>query len=197
MAEDTPKSTKTTERVHDPSPDRYRYLADIFYRFANNKISLADIARIPRRNLQRLAEVAYLKYKYGRLEEAKDVFRGLAQVDQTNYYYRSALGGIYQKLKKWIDAVANYTMALTLNPTDVASLVNRGEIYLRHEKYKLAAEDFRSAILLDRAGKNLWANRARSLVIALKRSLEARKAVQPAVKAPATPPASRTVSRKS
>lgn len=188
---------KTTERVQDPSPDRYRYLADIFYRFANNKISIADIARIPRKNLQRLAEVAYLKYKYGRLDEAKEVFRGLARVDQTNYYYRSALGGIYQKLKKWIDAVANYTMALTLNPTDIASLVNRGEIYLRHEKYKMAAEDFRSAILLDRAGKNLWANRARSLVIALKRSLEAKKAAQPAVKAPAAPRTSRTVSRKS
>ena len=130
------------------------------------------------------------------MEEAKDVFRSLARVDQTNYYYRSALGGIYQKLKKWIDAVANYTMALTLNPTDVASLVNRGEIYLRHEKYKLAAEDFRSAILLDRAGKNLWANRARSLVIALKRSLEAKKAAQPAVKAPSKPPSGPRSSRR-
>lgn len=170
------KTGKTTERIQDPSPDRYRYLADLFYRFANNKISLADIARLPRQTLRRLAEVGYLKYKYGRLEDAKEIFRTLARVDHTNYYYRSALGGVYQKLKKWIDAVANYTMALTLNPKDVASYVNRGEVYLRHEKFKKAAEDFRSAILLDRAGQNLWANRARSLVIALKRSLEAKKA---------------------
>lgn len=194
MAEDESKPTKTTERIHDPSPDRYRYLADLFYRFANNKVSLSDIARIPRKSLQRLAEVAFLKYKYGRLEDAKEIFRGLARVDHTNYYYRSALGGIYQKLKKWVDAVANYTMALALNPTDVTSLVNRGEVYLRHEKYKKAAEDFRSAILLDRAGKNLWSNRGRSLVIALKRSLEAKKALQ-AAKPPTGPRASRS-SRK-
>ena len=55
MADDTSKSTKTTERVQDPGPDRYRYLADVFYRFANNKISIADIARIPRKNLRALA----------------------------------------------------------------------------------------------------------------------------------------------
>lgn len=166
---------KTTGRVQDPNPDRFRYLADVFYRFAANKISIADIAGMSRRHLQRLAEIGFLKYQYGRLEEAKDVFRALSKVDHKNYYYRAALGGIYQKLKKWVDAVANYTIALTLNSKDIASLVNRGEIYLRHEKFKKAAEDFRAAILCDPHGKNLWANRARSLVIALKRNLQAKK----------------------
>jgi len=53
--------------------------------------------------------------------------------------------------------------------------VNRGEIYLRHRNYKKAAEDFKNAIVLDMSGRNLWANRARSLVIALKRSMDAEK----------------------
>jgi len=170
----------TTERLHDPNPERYRYLADIFYRFANNKISIADIAQLPRRSIQKLAEVGHMKYQYGRLDDALEIFQTLAKVDATNYYFRSALGGVYQKLKKWVDAVASYSMSLTLNPKDSASLVNRGEIYLRHEKFKKAAEDFRSAITLDPEGRNLWANRSRSLVIALKRSLEAKKAAQAA-----------------
>lgn len=166
---------KTTGHIQDPNPERYKYLADLFYRFAANQISLADVAKLPRKGLRRLTEMGHLKLKYGRLDESLEIFNMLARVDHKNYYYRSALGGIYQKLKKWVEAVANYSLALTLNPHDIASFVNRGEIFLRHDKYKKAAEDFRSAILEDRVGKNLWANRARSLVIALKRTIEAKK----------------------
>ena len=82
---------------------------------------------------------------------------------------------IYQKQKQYVDAVVEYTQALRLSPQDAASLVNRGEIYLRHRNYRKAAQDFRSAILLDAAGRNLWSNRARSLVIAIKRSMEMKK----------------------
>jgi hypothetical protein len=53
--------------------------------------------------------------------------------------------------------------------------VNRGEIYLIHKNFKKAAEDFRSVILLDPVGKNKYANRARSLVIAIKRNLQLQK----------------------
>jgi predicted Zn-dependent protease len=60
-----------------------------------------------------------------------------------------------------------------LNKNDLSCYVNRGEIYLRHKNYKKAAEDFRAAIIMDPGGKNLWSNRARSLVIAIKRSIEA------------------------
>ena len=99
----------------------------------------------------------------------------LARVDHKNHYYHSALGAVYQKMKRPVDAVTQYSVSLKLNTNDVSSHVNRGEIYLRHRKYKKAAQDFRSAILLDMRGKNLWANRARSLVIALKRTLDIRK----------------------
>ena len=39
-----------------------------------------------------------------------------------------------------------------------------------------AAEDFKNVILSDPHGANIWANRARSLVIAIKRNLEADRA---------------------
>lgn len=179
MAEDEEHPLqKPTGRLQDPNPERFRHLAELFYRFATNKISIADVARLPRKKLRQLTEVGHTKLKYGRFDEAAEIFKALARVDHKNYYYRAALGGVYQKLKKWVESVANYTIALRLNDRDTASLVNRGEIFLRHDKYKKAAEDFRNAIILDKAGKNLWANRARSLVIALKRSIEAKKAEQ-------------------
>ena len=195
---DEGSSQKTTSREHDPNPERFRHLAALLHRFATNQISLADIAQLPRQDLRKLAEIGHTKLKYGRFDEAQEIFSMLARVDHKNYYYRSALGGVFQKLKKWIESLANYTIAIKLNPRDTVSLVNRGEIFLRHEKFKKAAEDFRNAIINDRTGKNPWANRARSLVIALKRSIDVKKAAHAkAAKAiPAGRPVPRTTRRK-
>lgn len=162
-------------KVLDPHPERRRYLAELFYKFARNRVSIADLVRFPRKKLARLAEVGYFKYKYGRTDEALKIFEALVAVDHVNPYYHTALGGIYQKLGRHVDAAVEYTRANRFNPKDVCPYVNRGEIYLRHKNFRKAAEDFRNAILLDPEGRNLWANRARSLVIALKRNLELKK----------------------
>ena len=162
-------------KILDPHPQRKQHLVDILYRFFSGELSAADVERIPKKKLLQIAEIGFVKYKHGRLKEAVDIFTMLTTLDHKNYYFHAALGAVYQKMKQPVDAVTQYTLAIKINPHDVTSLVNRGEIYLRHRKYKKAAQDFRSAILLDMRGKNLWANRARSLVIALKRSLDARR----------------------
>lgn len=167
---DSPK-----QLILDPNPERRRLLTQILARIGDGKVSVADLKGFSKKKLFQLAETGYVKFKYGRFEEAKEIFENLARVDHRNYYYHSVLGGIFQKLKEYIEAVVEYTQALRLSPKDTASLVNRGEIYLRHKNYKKAAQDFRSAILLDASGRNLWANRARSLVIAIKRNLDLKK----------------------
>lgn len=170
-----PFSDEEKGKVLDPNPERFRYITEIFYKFVSHKISVADLMRLPRKKLMRLAEVGYVKYKYGRYQEALQIFKTLAIVDSINAYYHTALGGVYQKMGKYVDSVVSYSRALRLNSKELCPYVNRGEIYLKHKNYKKAAEDFRNAILSDPHGKNLWANRARSLVIALKRSLELKK----------------------
>ena len=144
-------------------------------RLMDGNIALADLKGIAKKKLFQMAEAGYTKFKYGRLEEAKEIFLALSRLDHRNYYYHAVLGGIHQKQKNFIDAIVQYTLALRLQSKDTASLVNRGEIYLRHKNYRKAAEDFRAAILLDTTGRNLWANRARSLVIAIKRSMDLKK----------------------
>ncbi len=170
-----PFSDEEKGRVLDPNPERKRYLTEILYKFLSHKITIADLMGLPKKKLSRVAEVGYVKFKYGRYQEALDVFQSLAKLDSTNPYHHTAMGGIYQKLGRYVDAVVAYTRALRLNPKELCCFVNRGEVYLRHRNYKKAADDFRNAILLDPDGRNLWANRARSLVIALKRSLELHK----------------------
>ena len=43
-------------RVLDPTPERRRLLTELFYKFAKNRISVADLVRFPRKKLVRLAD---------------------------------------------------------------------------------------------------------------------------------------------
>ena len=170
-----PFSEEEKGKVLDPNPERRRYVTEVFYKFITHKISPADLMGLSKKKLSRLAELGYVKYKYGRYAEALQIFKTLATLESVNAYYHTALGGVHQKMGQFVDAVVDYTRALRINAKEICPHVNRGEIYLRHKNYRKAAEDFRSAILLDPNGRNLWSNRARSLVIALKRSLELKK----------------------
>lgn len=160
-------------QVLDPNPERRRRLLEKFYAFLRDKASLAELRGIKQGQLFLLADSGYVKLKHGRLDEAEKVFQALLLLDHRSAYFHAAMGAIHQKRRKPVEAIIEYSQALAIDPKDIVSFVNRGEIYLRHKNYRKAAEDFRSAILLDMSGKSLWANRARSLVIAIKRSMEA------------------------
>ncbi|MCC6273670.1 MAG: tetratricopeptide repeat protein [Deltaproteobacteria bacterium] len=174
-------------KLHDPTPQRRKYVIELLYKFMTNQISFAQMTGISQKDLYLLSEVGHVKLKHGRVDEAKRIFDCLVQIDHKNPFYHACLGSIYQKMNKFVDAVYEFSEALKFKKDDVSALVNRGEIYLIHKNFKKAAEDFRAAILLDPLGKNTFANRARSLVIAIKRNLQAQKAAP--VKGPAGPAA--------
>ena len=171
---------RAQSKILDPTPQRKRYVIELLYRFFTKDITYAQLTGIPQKELFQLAEIGHVKLTYGRTEEAKRVFECLIKIDPRNFYYHAALGSVYQKAKKYVEAVFEYTESLRYNPDDLASLVNRGEIYLLHKNYRKAAEDFRNAILKDPTGRNNFANRARSLVIAIKRNIQAEKQKPPA-----------------
>lgn len=158
-----------------PDPERRRRLVELLHGFLEDKISLAELKGITREKLFLLAEAGYIKLKHGRVDEAQRIYQALIVLDHRNSYYHSVMGAIHQKKKRPVEAILEYSRALQIDKNDLSCYVNRGEIYLRHRNYRKAAEDFRQAILMDRSGCNLWANRSRSLVIALKRSLESDK----------------------
>ena len=118
----------------------------------------------PKAFLKDLARIAYTKYKAGQYPVAESLFKGLSIIDHTNWYYRAALGTIYQKQKLFEQAIEEYTMALTLNEKEITSMANRGECHLKLGHYQEAALDFEGAIALDPEEKNSWGNRARILL---------------------------------
>lgn len=175
MADERTLEPQKRTQIIDPTPARRKRLTELLNAFLEDKVSLAEMKGISRDQLFQLSEAGFVKYKHGRLEEAEKIFQGLILLDHRNAYFHAMMGAVHQKRDRPIEAIMEYSLAIKIDAKDVSCHVNRGEIYLRHKNYKKAAEDFRSAILLDMSGANLWANRARSLVIAIKRSIEADK----------------------
>jgi len=173
MAEESQETKAKRTQIIDPNPARRKHLTEILLKFLDDKISLAELKGISREELFRLAEAGYTKFKHGRMDEAEKIYQGLILLDHRNAYFHAVMGAIHQKRGRPIEAIMEYGMAIKLNKADLSAYVNRGEIYLRHKNYRKAAEDFRNVILMDPVGRNLWANRARSLVIAIKRQMEA------------------------
>lgn len=175
---DTMKTEKGKSRLLSPDPKRKKLLAELLNAFATRKISFAELTRMDPKKIKNLAEVGFVKLRHGRYKEAIKVFEALTLLDHKNYFHHLALAGAYQRLNRFKDALFQYTQTLKYFPKNINALVNRGEIYLRMKLYRKAAEDFREAILQDKVGKNRYANRARSLVIAIKRSLAREKEIK-------------------
>jgi len=131
--------------------------------FVDGDATWAEVQGLPQQMLFDMAEQAYLKFQGGRLKEAAEIFRGLTILDHTVAYFHTGLGAIYQKEEKYFDAVAEYTVAIELDPEDITAYVNRGEVYYRMGLQDQPLEDLEAAIKLDPEGKDPWANRARFL----------------------------------
>lgn len=162
---------KIRSKLHSPNPLRVKYVTEILAALSENRITFASVMRLDKKKMRQIAEQGFVKLKFGRYDEARKIFEILSFIDHKNHFHHLALGGAYQKLKMFLDAAFQYTECLKYDPVNTNALVNRGEIFLRHKNYKKAAEDFRAAILIDKTGRDLFSNRARSLVIAIKRTL--------------------------
>lgn len=185
MAESEKKPPTTAKnKLLSLEPARKKFITELFHAFANRKLSFAELTSLDPNKIKQVAEMGYVKLRHGRFEEARKIFEVLTFLDHKNYFHHLALGGAYQKLKKYIDAIFQYGETLKISPGNLNALVNRGEVFLRHKNYRKAAEDFREAILLDKSGQDRFANRARSLVIAIKRSLAKDKAAKDLPAAP-------------
>lgn len=169
--ENQDKLVKGFNKLLSPNPIRKKYMTELLHAFGAGKISFRELSGLDIKKIKQVAEMGQVKLRHGRYKEARKIFEILTFIDHKNFYFHLALATAYQRLKLFIDAIYQYGEAIKYDPKNVNALVNRGEIYLRLKNYRKAAEDFREAILADQEGKDRFANRARSLVVAIKRSL--------------------------
>jgi len=137
--------------------------------FIKGKLSWAEMFNLSPDLLFQMAEYGLTQFKYGRYKDAERIFKVLTVLDWENAYYHSVMGSILQREKRYGEAIAEYTQALELNPYDITSLTNRGEVYMHHGLLDDAKTDFKKAIELDPKAEDKWANRARMLMVEMER----------------------------
>lgn len=132
-------------------------------KFVTGELTWAEIKNVPRTLLKELARVAYQKFRGGDYRTAEILFKGLAVLDHLNWYFRAALGAVFQKQAMFEQAVDEYTMALELNPDELTSRVNRGQCFLQLGDHDAALADFDHVMKMKLDANDPWFKRARTL----------------------------------
>ncbi len=126
-------------------------------------LSWADLSKYTPEKLFQIAEMGFNQFRLGQYESGERLFKGLTVIDPGNYYYHQMLGAVFQRREKYAEAIVEYSVAADLNPKDIVSMTNRGEIYMKLGVLDLANADFDKAIGLDEKSEDKWANRSRML----------------------------------
>ena len=85
-------------------------------------------------------------------------------MDPSNPYFHAMLGSIYQRKGDTDGAVREYTAAIKIFPSDIDSLTNLGEIFLKTGRREEAIQHLKQAVELDTEANHPSTNRARLLL---------------------------------
>lgn len=153
------------EYVDPPNPID-NFTEENFKKFLFGKITWAQLEGMTMEQAYAIAEFGYTMYQQGRYKDARTLFEGLVIGNPYDPYFHAMLGAIYTKLDLHEEAAQEFSIAIELDPEDINSYVNRGELLLQHGEFEYAMEDLKAAIDLDPDGKNPASLRARALAAA-------------------------------
>ncbi len=153
------------EYVDPPNPIE-NFTEENFKKFLFGKITWAQLEGMTMEQAYAIAEFGYTMYQQGRYKDARTLFEGLVIGNPYDPYFHAMLGAIYTKLDLHEEAAQEFSIAIELDPEDINSYVNRGELLLQHGEFEYAMEDLKAAIDLDPDGKNPASLRARALAAA-------------------------------
>lgn len=153
------------EYVDPPNPID-NFTEENFKKFLFGKITWAQLEGMTMEQAYSIAEFGYTMYQQGRYKDARTLFEGLVIGNPYDPYFHAMLGAIYTKLDMHEEAAQEFSIAIELDPEDINSYVNRGELLLQHGEFEYAMEDLKAAIDLDPEGKNPASLRARALAAA-------------------------------
>lgn len=158
----------------EPTPDwdKVLYTPERIQAWMSGEISMKDLHAISGPEMLEMAIIGFQMYEQAKYEEARVIFEGLTALDPKESYYVTALGAVHLA-KENLDVAMNcFNAAIALNEKEIASYVNRGEVYLRLGKVMEAAQDFKRAVDLDPTGKDPLVHRARVLAAAALEAIE-------------------------
>lgn len=80
--------------------------------------------------------------RLGAMRDAEKFLKEAIKINPRAAYVYSALGNLYYKTGKLIDATKAYVMATTISPEDITLKLNLGMVYYRRRAYREAAQVF-------------------------------------------------------
>jgi tetratricopeptide (TPR) repeat protein len=132
-------------------------------RFVLGEITWGQLQGLTMEEAYAYAELGYTQFEQGRYNEARAIFEGLVISNPYDAYFHCMLGAIYARLDMQEEAAEEYTIAIELDPENIAAYVNRAEILLQHGEFEIAMDDLKNAIKLDPKGDDPSGIRARAL----------------------------------
>jgi tetratricopeptide (TPR) repeat protein len=165
LIEAVEKGELRIEYVDPPNPIE-NFTEENFKKFLLGKITWAQLEGMTMEQAYAIAEFGYTMYQQGRYKDARTLFEGLVIGNPYDPYFHAMLGAIYTRMDMPEEAAQEFSIAIELDPEDINSFVNRGELLLQHGEFEHAMEDLKAAINLDPEGKNPASLRARALAAA-------------------------------
>jgi tetratricopeptide (TPR) repeat protein len=141
-------------------------------KFVLGEITWAELTGLTMQDAYAFAQIAFNLFEQGKYDQAQTIVEGLVISNPYDGYFHSLLGSIYGRKGMHEEAQEEYSIALELNPQDLASHVNRAEILLQHGEIEKALIDLKSAVDLDPKGEQPFGIRARALAQATVSVLE-------------------------
>lgn len=132
-------------------------------RFVLGEITWGQLQGLTMEEAYAYAELGYTQFEQGRYSGARSIFEGLVISNPYDAYFHCMLGAIYARLDMQEEAAEEYTIAIELDPENIAAYVNRAEILLQHGEFEIAMEDLKNAIKLDPKAEDPSGIRARAL----------------------------------
>jgi len=147
--------------------DEAKVSPELAARLIGGQMTLAEFTGLSRETLYEIAQIGYRMLNSGKLEQAREIYRGLVAADPYDSVFHCHLAAAHHRLGDLDSALKEYTQALQFNYANADALVGRGEIYLHQEQLSEAVKDLRKATELDPQAEKPSTVRARAILLAL------------------------------
>jgi Tfp pilus assembly protein PilF len=132
------------------------------------EINVAEFVGLGRDALYAIARVGYQFLNGGRVEQARQVYRGLVAADPYDSVFRCHLAAAHHRLGDLDEALKEYTAALRFNYANVDALAGRSEIFLQRGRIAEAVADLHAVLTHDPQAQRASTLRARAILPALR-----------------------------
>ena len=109
--------------------------------FSKTEKAIAN-ARKQQELFQKAFNEGMKQMRQGAMREAEKFLKDAVKINPRAAYVYSALGNLYYKTGKLIDATKAYVMATGISPEDITLKLNLGMVYYRRRAYREAAQVF-------------------------------------------------------